>query len=236
MRPLLVARLERLLDQKSAKARTVDEEVAFDLLSALQGDGGYETGFGVKRNVIDPAFLAHDAVFLGILAQEACIARGIDMIGVVHRRQVVAIVVLRAREPAEIGGHGFEVEGLDRAFVAALAHGVPDLVEIDPPDIVTVIAEGVDIAFADLAPVAKLDAQLERTLRRRKHLALVDFERLIEFDERRDRCLAHADRTDLLGFDQRDLQVAPLADARKGGGSHPASRTTTDDDDMFDSH
>ena len=66
------------------------------------------------------------------------------------------------------------------------------------------IAERMEIALADPAPVHELDAELERRLGRADELVLVDPEHAVEGDQRRDRRLADADRADLLGFDQGD--------------------------------
>lgn len=112
----------------------------------------------VQSDIGDAAFTADAAACLGIAAQESGIAARIDVIGVVHRRQVVALVILFARKFAEIGGHGLEVEDLDRAPVALLAQAVPNMVERHPVHLVAVSAEGVDVVVAQLAPVPELNA------------------------------------------------------------------------------
>lgn len=142
MAPVFVPGPQRLFDKQAAKARAVDEQVTLEGLAVLQRDTGDETRLAVERDIGDPALLAHHAAALGEAAQEQGVAARIEVIGVVDRRQIVALEILGPRELAEIGRHGLEIEHLDRSLVAALVHAVPDMVEADPAHLVAIGAEG----------------------------------------------------------------------------------------------
>src|SRR3546814_13176152 len=87
--------------------------------------------------------------------------------------------------------------------VQTCALPILELVERDAVDLVPVIAERMHITLADRAPVDEFDPRLERALRCRDELVLVDPEHLVEAEDRRNRRFAHADRADLRRFDQR---------------------------------
>jgi hypothetical protein len=195
MAPVVIAGLERLLDQQAAEARAIDEQIARELPAIIQRDAGHKAAFAIERDIGDPAFVPHHAAVFGKLAQESGIAARIEVIGIIDRRQIVALVILGPGKLAEIGGHGFKVEDLDRALVPALRHAVPDVVEADAAHGVAIGAEGVDVAVAQLAPVFELDAQFEGAADRPAS-RLVDAEQIVEADKGWNRCLAHADRAD----------------------------------------
>ena len=64
-RPVLIAGLQRLLDQQAAKAAAIYEEVAVDARAVLQIEALDEAGFGMQRDVRHPAFDAAHAARLG---------------------------------------------------------------------------------------------------------------------------------------------------------------------------
>ena len=82
VRPVLVAGLQRLLDQQAAESRAVDEQVAGDARAALQRDGFDEAVFAAQLHVDDFAFDALDAARLGVAAQVLRVEAGIEVIGV----------------------------------------------------------------------------------------------------------------------------------------------------------
>ncbi len=84
MRPVLVTRLERLLDQQAAESRAIDEEVPFDDLTVFQRDGFHETGFRIQGRIFDQALDSLDAASLGKLSQVLAVLDRIDVVGVVH--------------------------------------------------------------------------------------------------------------------------------------------------------
>ena len=87
------------------------------------------TAFGVLSDIEYLAFLPHHAARFRILAQESGIAPGIKVVGVVDRRQVVALGIRGSRKLAEIGGHRLCIEDLDWTIVALALHEVPHVVE-----------------------------------------------------------------------------------------------------------
>src|SRR3546814_20097341 len=89
----------------------------------------------------------------------------------------------------------------DRRHLPPRPRAQIELVERDAVDLVPVIAERMHITLADRAPVDEFDPRLERALRCRDELVIVDTEHLVEAADRRNRRLAHADRVDLRRFD-----------------------------------
>src|SRR5260221_9470684 len=78
-----------------------------------------------------------------------------------------------------------------------------------------------EIAIADLTPIIELDPELKGRLRLPHELGFVDAEQVVERSDRRDRALAHADRSDRIGLNQGNLGQAAERLAQRGSG-HPA--------------
>jgi hypothetical protein len=87
VRPVLIARLQRLLDQQPAKAGTVDEEVALDLAAVLQAHRFDEPVLAAQRDVDDLAFEPGHALGFGIMPEEAGIEARVEMEGVEQLRE-----------------------------------------------------------------------------------------------------------------------------------------------------
>ena len=105
------------------------------------------------------------------------------------------------------------------------------MVEVDAADRVSERAERVDVGGARLAPIAELDAELERGLRLGDQLTLVEADRAIECAQLRQCCLADADDADLVAFDQANLGCGLAEQADKPRGGHPAGGPAADDHD-----
>jgi hypothetical protein len=156
------------------------------------------------------------------------------MEGVEEVRQRQARLGPRPSEAAERGGDAAHRPVRYILHRAALALAKVKLVEMNSLQVLTVIAEGMEVAFADPAPVHEFNAELERPLSCAHELVLIDPEHAVESDERRDGRFAHADRTDLLRLDERDPGVAVVEEARESGRSHPAGGAAADDDEVAD--
>lgn len=89
------------------------------------------------------------------------------------------------------------------------------------------------MAVADPAPIDEFDAELERALRRRDEIRLMDAEHLVQMLDQRHGRLADADRADRVGFDQGDLRIRGRAKSREQCGGHPPGGAATDDDDAL---
>ena len=95
--------------------------------------------------------------------------------------------------------------------------------------------ELVQIGIALAPPIAELDAQLERALRRAHELRFVHLQEAVELLDRRDRRFAHAHRADRLAFHQRYGDVPPQRRAQIGR-RHPPARSAAHDQDLAHGH
>ena len=232
--PVVVAGLEGLLDQQPAEARAVDEQLAGDAFAVVQRDRVDETALGILLDADHLAFGAHNAARLGVAAQEARVEAGVEVVGVgdVRQRRVRAIGH-RRHEAVVPAGEGVDRIIVQRRGLAGLAHLQPILVEGHHPEVLADLAEAVDVAVTDPAPVHELDAELERAHGLADERALVQVQRgVVELDHR-DRRLAHADDADLLGLHEPDRirWVQYLRQRRRG---HPPGSATADDHDLMD--
>ncbi len=199
MRPVLVAGLQRLLDQQAPEAGAVDEQVALDGRAGLQPQGGDEAGLGVLVDLDDLALGPLDAQPLGEAAQVLAVEDGVEMIGEAEGRHRIARVFALAVEPAGRGRLGAQrivgqVEG-----PALLVQLQPVLEEVAHLGVEAVDAERVEIGLTQPAPVAELDAQLVGRLGLAHELGLIQAQHGVEQSDRRDRGLADADHPDVLG-------------------------------------
>ena len=230
--PVLVAAVQRLLDQQPAYARAVDEEVARHALAAFHHHGVDRTVVLSLQHLDDLAFGADDAALLGIAAQKARVQAGVEV------ESAGDVTQRRARH---VGARTHELGlqrrgGVDRICTQVpgqplLDQTQPVVVEGQRIELLADFAETVDIAVADATPVDEFDAQLEAALGGADELVLVDLERRVEVLDVRDRGFAHTDDADLVGLDQFDSVAWPQQFGQRRGG-HPAGGAATDDDDV----
>jgi hypothetical protein len=231
--PVLVAAFQRFLDQQPAETRAIDEQLAADRATIVQRHRVDETIVAAQRHVDDPPFDPLDAARFGIIAQVAGVEPGIEVEGVGQGAERRSWVGRAPRETPRRRRHRARGVVPDVGTFAFARQLQKELMEAQSFDVVTELTEGVEVAFADLAPVDELDAELERTLRARDEIVLVDAEHLVEGRDRRDGRLADADGTDRLALDQADARAVP-DEFRQGGRRHPASGAAADDHDVAD--
>src|SRR5437868_8651420 len=98
---------------------------------------------------------------------------------------------------------------------------------VKPQHVAADLAEAVDVVFTRRSPIDKLDPELEGRLALADHLQRVDAGECNEVADVGNSRLAYPDRSDLVGFDQPDLDLAqPLREHR---GGHPSGRAAADD-------
>src|SRR5271156_5640224 len=85
--------------------------------------------------------------------------------------------------------------------------------------------ERVNVAITRLIPVAKLNPQFERCPGLAHELRLVDSEHVVEDFDVRQRRLADADNSNLIGFNERNGIVFRPELTPDAGSAHPAGRT-----------
>ncbi len=122
---------------------------------------------------------------------------------------------------------------VEREFGTRLPFAQPVIVKADTIQITTVRAEGMDVGIANIAPIDKLDAELECGIGARHELLFLESDPPIEIVNGRDCRFADPDGTDLVRLDQLNATKSPGQHTRQRSSGHPASGATTDDDDTF---
>src|SRR5690606_34124903 len=94
----------------------------------------------------------------------------------------------------------------------------PEVLEVGHPGRRSGDAECVEIAVAVTAPVLEGNAQLEARPGRADELTFVDPEQPVEGARSRDGGFTDADRADLVGLDEDNLEQRPQLPRQRGGG------------------
>ena len=234
VRPVIEPHAQRLVDEQPAKAGAIDEQVRADHFAVVQRHAVDEAILGAQRHVHDLALAPPHAAFLRIGRQKPRKQRGVEVerVGDLAER-AVAHLGLRAHELVFQRGGGVDRIGGEITGTALRVGLQPVMVHPQPFPVLPDHAEAVDIALPLLPPVDELDAQLEAALGAGHELVLVQPQQLVVFLDRGDRRLAHADRADILGFDQHDL-VQPLEQPREQRRRHPPGRAAPGDKNALD--
>ena len=230
--PILITGLQRLLDQQSAEARAIDEEVRLDDLPAFERDRRDVAIFG-GRDVDDAPFGPPDAMHLGKRVQIFRIERGIE----VKRIGDVADRRFRHFGPCMHELVGKRRGGVDRIVPevpgpAALVRAQPILMTAQPLPILADNPEAVNETMTVPDPVDKLDPELERRLAPLHELDFVELDQLVVFLDRRDGRFTNADRADRLALDELDF-VETLKQLAEQGRRHPPGSSPTNDQDFL---
>ena len=199
--PVLIAGLQGILNQKTAKPRAIDEEIGCQALAIGQRDSLDEPVFASKMHRDDLAFDPPDPTRLGAPPQERRVKRRVEVIGIGKagcRISRVPGILGRASLPSRdrvrriFGQFG---------FVALPAAAQPEMVKGHHVDRHADRAERMEIAVPDSLPVRKFDAQLDGGVGFTEELLLVYPKPAVEGHNRRDGGFTHANCADLLGLD-----------------------------------
>jgi hypothetical protein len=203
--PVFIAGVQGLLDQQAPETRAVDEQVAGHGRAAVQRDRLDEAVLAAQVDLDDLGVDASHAVLLGDLAHQPGEQAGVEVQGPVEHRQGRGRVARRGGELAAGGQAGAQRIVADRRGFAQRPQAHPVVMERHALQVLAVKAEGVDEGRAGLEPVVEADAQLAGAAGGPQHVDVGQTQGLVEAADGRDRRLAHADRADLGGLDQGDL-------------------------------
>ena len=225
--PILEAGVQGLLDEKTAEARAVDEEIARQHCSRVQGERLDEAGFSIHLHRADLPFDPLHAVALGHPSEKSGVERSIDVICKID------LGAGRGCEAPVLRCQPLEAIFAELRVGAELAAAEPEVVELPEPGVLAVSSERVDVAIADLCPVLEQNAELERRGGGAHEFLLVDSQQLVEGAHRRNRRFADADSADLFRLHQCDIQQAAEL-PRKGCRRHPTRGAAARDHDLAD--
>ncbi len=229
MRPVVIAGVERLFDQQAAETGAIDVQVRADHAAIFEHQPRH-VAYIILRDADDLALDAVDAARLAVAAQMARIETRVEVKGIRHVRQYARGTRRTALHPLRQRRLVVQRIGREIARQPQFSRAQPIMMERQQPDIAADVAKGVHVALAGCTPIDKFDAEFVRPLCRAQKRVLVQPERVVEQPDLGDRRLAHADRADLLGFDQVDFE-ADLQKARERGRRHPTGGAAAGNDD-----
>src|SRR6185437_4851362 len=207
--PVLVAGVERALDEQASKAAAVDEEIRAQTLAALQGERFDESIRAADRYVSDMTLSAQDTARLGVAAQIAREAAGIEVQGVGELVERCIGGVYRARKSPALRSHRLDGVFLQPLGLALQQHFEPVGLKGDVAHSRAGGTKRVEIKVPRPGPLAIADAQLVGRLDLPDQVALVDAELADEVHDRRNSGLSDADRVDPRGLDQPQRDAHP---------------------------
>ena len=232
--PVLEPDAQRLADHQPLEARAVDEKIALDLASVVQGQGAHETVLGPQLDRADAGVDPGAAPGLGIGAQMLGEQAGVQMKRPVEHRQLRRRMGRGQGELAARGQRRPQRIGRQRSGVARAALFQPVVMKADPFDVLSIQAEGMDEVRARPGPVQKTNTQFAGRLGRAHHVVVAQPQLAIEATDGGNGRLAHADRADVGRLDHGDLQRRSAEMLDQGRSRHPAGGAAADDDDRTD--
>ncbi len=220
-----------LADQQGVKTRAVEEEVAFDVAAVIQGQ---------RRNVIivvrahcgDAARYVFDAQSVEAMGlQEVGEFAGIEMIGIVGDRLEIG----RRRHfggAVLIAQGGLEADEIGEIF--ARFRFAPNLSKIELVETAR-HHEGMVVGMTRPQPVLEARGLFEGGVAGHQEIGLGYAHGLQRVAHAGPGAFTDADRGDVRGFDQDDLEAARMVGLearRQGAGGHPAGGAASGDDDF----
>ena len=222
MRPVLPRLAQRAAEHQRAEARAVDEQLALDRAAVLEHERGDVAARRVLQHFDDLALGALHPDAEAEFAHERAEQRRVELVGIAVGR-CEARVFGRRRELAGERRLDRERVAAERVGAALALHLEPVVVEADAGEFLAEAAERVDVAFAEAAEVAEIDAQLVGRVGGPDERVLVDAEAFDEAADVRQGRFTDADDADVLALDQLDLdQIAEQLRQRRG--AHPSGR------------
>ena len=231
MRPVFVSCLEHALDQETAHAAAIDEQVAAERFTSIGVYRGDEARLGMLIDGGDHAFTTPHTLGLASNAQIAGVQACIEVIGITHGRQqgarvgggklklasacrdgVQGIILEVVVEPGEAG---FQPSMLKRYTVAGEA----------------IAPEGMQISRPRARPTHEFDTELETRLGLAHELSFVETHDLVEPMNGGDGGLPHPDDADVIGFDQFDRALPRTDRVSQSRRRHPSGGAAANDDD-----
>src|SRR3569832_2523917 len=231
MAPIDVTGFQRLLDQEPAEARTVEEEIGFDALSAGERQRFDETVLSAQDDIDDLALAEHHTARLRIKAKIFRILSGIELEGVIDLAEGRIGGAVAAHELFLLGRKIVQRVIVERVWLAKLVQLEPVGMKQDAAHVPAERPKRMEIGMPDLLPVDEFDAELERRARLPHEFVLVQRKHAVEGGDLWDRRLAAADGADLLRLDQSDRSIVGGQDLGECGCGHAAGRAAAQDDD-----
>ena len=180
MAPVVVACLVDLFDQDPAEAGAVYEQIACNLLAALELKRLDVTALGVLPDVDDLALDPPRAAFLREATQVGRVEAGVELERIIDRRHDHrAGLAVGTRESKLAGGLALGVEMIVGEIPSRTLPTHPVVHEADAVHVDTELPEWVEVTVARTQPVDEFDAELEGCVGLAHELVLVEPEHTV---------------------------------------------------------
>ena len=183
--------------------------------------------FGAGNLPLNP----HRSTLFSESAQETCIKPGIEMEGIGHRRKLAVIAALDVGEAVRARRDNIVNVMLKWLGEPCGPPAQPVMMERQQPQRTANQPEAVHIGTVRPAPAFKGDAQFESAAGCGQEFSLINAKCIVEIADCRNGCFTNPDRTDFIGFNQRDRRSG-MAEPGKCGCCHPACGAAADHDNL----